>query len=81
MNIKFFAFKARFSDEKKWNLDGPDGYRYYRCELTKKPKYFTKRNFKGGSLMVWGAISSSGWLLRTSVSIYASELYSVHYWP
>ena len=42
------------------NLDRPDGYRCYWRDLRKKPKYFTKR--KEGSLMVWGAISSSGCL-------------------
>ncbi|EGT47331.1 hypothetical protein CAEBREN_08836 [Caenorhabditis brenneri] len=42
--------KVAFSDEKKWNLDGPDGYRSYWRDLRKDP---LKRNFGGGSLMVW----------------------------
>ncbi|CAD6196522.1 unnamed protein product [Caenorhabditis auriculariae] len=43
-----------FSDEKKWNLDGPDGNRSYWRDLRKDPQLFSKRNFGGGSLMVWG---------------------------
>uniref|UniRef100_A0A8R1E9S1 Tc3 transposase DNA binding domain-containing protein n=1 Tax=Caenorhabditis japonica TaxID=281687 RepID=A0A8R1E9S1_CAEJA len=42
-----------FSDEKKWNLDGPDGNRSYWRDLRKEPQLFSKRNFGGGSLMTW----------------------------
>ncbi|POM65607.1 Transposase [Phytophthora palmivora] len=49
-----------FSDEKKFNLDGPDGLQYYwhdlRCE---KETYFSRQN-GGGSVMVWGGFSSQG---------------------
>ena len=54
--------KVIFSDEKKFNLDGPDGYDGYWRDLRKEPMYFSKRNFGGGSLMVWGAFCSSGTL-------------------
>ena len=47
-----------FSDEKKFNIDCPDGIHYYwRCldnEVDKK--IFSKRKFGGGGIMVWGAI-------------------------
>lgn len=46
-----------FSDEKKFNLDGPDGLKYYWRDLRKEPKSIFSRNFGGGSLMVWAAIS------------------------
>lgn len=49
--------QVMFSDEKKWNLDGPDGFDGYWRDLRKEPQYFSKRNFGSGSLMVWGAIS------------------------
>ncbi|CAD6196256.1 unnamed protein product [Caenorhabditis auriculariae] len=48
------------SDEKKFNLDGPDGYAHYWRDLRKDPMYFSKRNFGGGSPMVWGAFCGNG---------------------
>ncbi|GMF43390.1 unnamed protein product [Phytophthora fragariaefolia] len=49
-----------FSDEKKNNLDGPDGLQSYwydlRCE---KETYFSRQN-GGGSVVVWGGFSSRG---------------------
>lgn len=47
--------KIIWSDEKKFNLDGPDGIRYYWHDLRKEQHYLSKRAFGGGSLMVWGA--------------------------
>ena len=44
-----------WSDEKKFNLDGPDGFRVYWRDLRAKPTIFSKRNFGGGTVMVWGA--------------------------
>lgn len=52
--------KVVFSDEKKFNLDGPDGFQYYWHDLRKEPQYFKKRNFGGGSLMLWAAFSMEG---------------------
>ncbi|CAD6196633.1 unnamed protein product [Caenorhabditis auriculariae] len=49
-----------FSDEKKYNLDGPDGYAHYWRDLRKDSMYFSKRNFGGGSLMVWAAFCGNG---------------------
>ena len=72
MNIKFFAFRSYSLIKKKWNLDEPDGYRYYCRDLIKKPKYYTKRNF-------WGIVSSSGCLELQSSSepIYNTECITV----
>ena len=44
--------KIVWSDEKKFNLDGPDGIKYYWHDLRKEPKTFSKRQFGGGSLMI-----------------------------
>ncbi|CAD6193145.1 unnamed protein product [Caenorhabditis auriculariae] len=52
--------KIIFSDEKKFNLAGPDGYAHYWRDLRKDPMYFSKRNFGGGSLMVWAAFCGNG---------------------
>jgi transposase len=49
-----------FSDEKKFNLDGPDGFKYYWADLTTEKKVFSKRVGGGGSVMIWGAFSSKG---------------------
>lgn len=51
-----------FSDEKKWNLDGPDGNRSYWHDIRKEELCFSKRNFGGGSVMLWGAFSAAGCL-------------------
>jgi transposase len=42
-----------FSDEKKFNLDGPDGIKYYWHDLRKEPKLLSKRVHGGTSVMVW----------------------------
>ena len=49
-----------FSDEKKFNLDGPDGLACYWHDIRKETKYFNTRQQGGESLMVWGAISYYG---------------------
>ena len=49
-----------FSDEKKFNLDGPDGLQSYWCDTRKEKQHFMKRNFGGGSVMIWGAFSFRG---------------------
>lgn len=49
-----------YSDARKFNLDGPDGFTGYWHDLRKEPVYFSRRNFGGGSLIVWGAFSSHG---------------------
>ncbi|KAK2581558.1 hypothetical protein KPH14_005209 [Odynerus spinipes] len=48
-----------FSDEKKFNLDGPDGFKYYWHDLRTDKSVAMSRNFGGGTLMVWAAFSYS----------------------
>ena len=45
---------ALFSDEKKWNLDVPDGYQYYWSDSSTPKMVFSKRQNAGGGIMVWG---------------------------
>ncbi|RHY27095.1 hypothetical protein DYB32_007052 [Aphanomyces invadans] len=49
-----------FSDEKKWNLDGPDGLKSYRHCIGREQKAVFSRQNGGGSLMVWGGIWADG---------------------
>jgi transposase len=49
-----------FSDEKKFNLDGPDGCKYYWHDLRNEKKVTWSRHSGGGSVMVWGGMSSLG---------------------
>ena len=49
-----------FSDEKRFNLDGPDGYRYYYHDLRKNKIILSKRQQGGGGVMIWGLISFDG---------------------
>lgn len=52
--------KIIWSDEKKFNLDGPDAYRFYWHDLRKEKQIFAKRNCGGGSVMVWAAFGING---------------------
>lgn len=49
-----------FSDEKKFNLDGPDGCQKYWRDLRTERETRYSRNFQGGSLMVWAAFGYHG---------------------
>ncbi|GBM36209.1 Transposable element Tc3 transposase [Araneus ventricosus] len=49
-----------FSDERKWNLDGPDGNIKYWHDLRKEPRSFFSRQSGGGSGMVWVAFGFNG---------------------
>ncbi len=49
-----------FSDEKKFNLDGPDGFSMNWHDLRKEEKYFLTRQNGSRRVMVWGAMSWYG---------------------
>lgn len=52
--------KVVFTDEKKFNLDGPDGLQFYWHDLRREPEIYSKRVQGGRSVMVWGSISYQG---------------------
>ena len=52
--------KVIFSDEKKFNLDGPDGFRYFWHDLRKEEEIFSKRVQGGGSVMIWAGFCATG---------------------
>lgn len=45
--------KADFPEEKNFNLNGPDGFAYYRRGCRNELRRFSTRRNGGGSLMVW----------------------------
>lgn len=49
-----------FSDEKKFNLDGPDGYNYYYHDLRKDEHFLSRRHTCEGGVMVRGSVSVYG---------------------
>ncbi|CDF38941.1 unnamed protein product [Chondrus crispus] len=48
-----------WSDEKKFNLDRPDGFGYYWHDLRTDKRMFSKRQQGEDSVMVWGAFPST----------------------
>lgn len=52
--------KVVFTDEKKFNLDGPDGFNYYYHDLRKEERILSRNHSRAGSVMIWGAISYYG---------------------
>lgn len=65
-----------FSDEKKFNLDGPDGFKYYWHDLRREPRSLMSRNFGGGTLMVWAAFCFYG---RTPLCFITTRMNSGNY--
>lgn len=49
-----------WSDEKKFNLDGPDGFAYYWHDQRKDKLIYSKRHTGGGSVMIWGCFNFNG---------------------
>lgn len=49
-----------FSDEKKFNFEGPDGFNFYYHDLRKDEHQLDRLHSRVGGLMVWGAISHYG---------------------
>jgi hypothetical protein len=65
-----------WSDEKKFNLDGPDGVKYYWHDLRNEPLRFSRRGHGGGSVMVWAAFSSTG---RVKLAFVPKRMNSIQY--
>ena len=46
--------KVVFSDEKKFSLDGPEGFQNYKHAKSFPEENYSTRHSGGGSLMIWG---------------------------
>ncbi|PAV60480.1 hypothetical protein WR25_10605 [Diploscapter pachys] len=46
--------------EKDFNSDRPDGWAYYWWDIRKKERIFSKRNFGGDLLIIWGGFFALG---------------------
>lgn len=65
-----------FSDETKWNLDGPDGLQHYCRDLRQPVRQTNRRQMGGGSVMVLARFSAAGKTeLAVLVGRQASEQY------
>nr|CCA18776.1 Transposable element Tc3 transposase putative [Albugo laibachii Nc14] len=51
----FWWVNVMFSDEKKWNMDGLDGYKQW-IDTRAKQSVQIRRHSGGGSVMVWGGL-------------------------
>lgn len=49
-----------FSDEKRFNLDGPDGFAHYFHDLRKEERILSRRHMGGGGVMLWAGIGYRG---------------------
>ncbi|KAG2814317.1 hypothetical protein PC111_g14039 [Phytophthora cactorum] len=47
-------------DEKMFNLDGPDGFKYYWRGMRRPAQSYVRRQDGEGSVMVWGTFSAAG---------------------
>jgi len=65
-----------FSDEKKFNLDGPDGFKFYWHDLRKEKRQFSQRGFGGGNVMVWAAIGIRG---KSQIAFVSNKMNSEDY--
>ncbi|POM64132.1 transposable element Tc3 Transposase [Phytophthora palmivora] len=60
IKLRHKVTRAVFSDEKKFNLDGPDGYQHYWHDVRNEHEIFSKRVSGGGSVMVWAGMNFYG---------------------
>lgn len=65
-----------FSDEKKFNLDGPDGYQMSWQDLRLPRQTRCARNFQGGSLMLWAAF---GYLGKSNICFISNRMNAEQY--
>ncbi|CAH2083903.1 unnamed protein product [Euphydryas editha] len=65
-----------FSDEKKFNFDGPDGFKYYWHDLRFDRKIMSRRAHGGASVMVWAGITGH---LKTELAYCSGRMNAANY--
>lgn len=65
-----------YSDEKRFNLDGPDKWHKYWSDERKPKRTYITRQQGGGGVMIWAAFSSTG---KTQVAFCSNRLNSIAY--
>ena len=68
--------KVVWTDEKKFNLDGPDGFRDYWHDLRKEELIFSKRQQGGGGVMIWAAFA---WNYKSHITFVEGNADSARY--
>lgn len=71
------SFEKKFNlDEKKFNLDGTDGWAFNWCDSRRPEAEFAQRQSGGGSVMIWAAI---GWNGRSQIAFIDTTMNSEAY--
>lgn len=65
-----------FSDKKKFNLDGPDGFKYYWHHINIKELSYSTRVMGGGGIMVWIGFCDDK---KLSIQIINNKMNSLEY--
>lgn len=76
LNWKTRRRKVIFSNENKFNLEGPDGFDRYYHDKRKPEPLRNKRHSGGGGVMVWAAFS---WHGKTSLAFINGSMDSAVY--
>lgn len=65
-----------FTDEKKFNLDGPDGWGFYWHDKRREPRIYQRHHSGGGSVMVWTGFGYDG---KCPIAFVHGNMNSLHY--
>jgi len=76
MTWKTEWYEVAWTDEKKFNLDGPDGFSYYWHDLRKEPLIFSKRQQGGGGVMIWASFAYN---FKSEISFISGKMNAVSY--
>lgn len=68
--------KVTFSDEKRWCLDGPDGWNSYWADIRLPREIFSKRVNGGGGIMCWAGVS---WRRKKERAFVTNKIDAVRY--